>query len=61
MLQVCRGADFAREPVDPKRFGKLRSEDLDRYWTVVPEIAGEIDRCRTALTELALDAIAVLQ
>jgi hypothetical protein len=61
VLQVGSGADLAREPVDTQRFGELGSKHLDRDGAVVPEVAGEIHRCRAALTELALDAITVLE
>lgn len=61
MLQVGGGADLAREPVDAERLCQLRTKYLDRNRAVVPEIAGKVDGCRTALTELTLDAIAVLE
>ena len=61
VLQIRGGADFARESVDAERLSQLRPKNLDRYGPVVPEIAGKIDGRGTAFTELALDAIAVLQ
>ena len=61
VLQVGGGANLARESVDAERFRKLRTKDLDRDWAIVPQVAREIDSRRTALTELALDAIAVFQ
>lgn len=61
MLQVRSSADLACEPVDAERLRKLRTKDLDRDGAIVPQVAREIDSRRTALTELALDAIAVFQ
>lgn len=61
MLEVRGGPDLARESVNAECFGELRTEDLDRDGAIVPEVAGEVHGRRAALTELTLDAVAVLE
>ncbi len=59
MLQVGGGADLAQEAVGADGGGQLGAQNLDRHLSLMPEVAGEIDRRHAALTQFTLDAVAV--
>jgi hypothetical protein len=61
VLEARGGADLAEKPLGAERRRELRVEDLERYEALVPEVAGEIDRCHTAAPELPLEQVAVDQ
>jgi hypothetical protein len=61
MLKVRGSANLPRESINAEGLRKLRAEDLDRDWPVMSQVAREVDGRRAPLTELALDAVAVLQ
>jgi len=53
--------DLPDEPLGAQRVRQLGMEDLQGDRTVVPEIAGEIDRGHAATAELALEHVAVTE
>jgi hypothetical protein len=61
VLEIGRGANFPRKPIDAECFSEFRPEDLYRDGAIVPQVTREINGRRAALTELALDAVPVLQ
>ncbi len=58
MVQLGGDADFAGEPLGAERMGELGVKDLDRHGAIVPKVVGEVDGGHTALSELALEAVA---
>ena len=50
--------DLPNEPLGAERLRQLGVKDLEGDWTLVPEIAGEVDGGHAAAAELALDRIA---
>ena len=58
MLQPGGEPDLALEALGAERRGQLGMEHLERDRTVVPEVAGEIDRGHAAAAELALEHVA---
>ena len=61
MLEVGGGPDLGEEPLGPDHRGELGPEHLERHLAVMPEVYREIDDRHPAVTDLALDAIAVAQ
>src|SRR4051812_25318265 len=61
MLQICCGLDLGEEPLGADDGGQLGAEDLERHAAVMAQVLREVDRSHPALTELALDAVAVLE
>ena len=59
VAQVRRRCDLLEKALWTERSGNLRPEHLDRHHAIVLEIPSEIDRRHPALTELALDSVAV--
>ena len=59
VLQAGGHLDLAEEPVRAERGGEVGTEDLHRHLAVVLEVLGEVHRRHAALTQLALEAIAV--
>ena len=53
--------NLPNEPLRTQHLRKLRMQNLQGDRTVVPEIAGEIDRGHAATAELALERVAVRQ
>ncbi len=61
MAQRGDGVDLGEEAVGADGGGELGAEHLDGDIAIVLEVVREIDRGHAALTELALDPVAVGQ
>ena len=61
MVEPGGEPDLPDEPLGAQRVRQLGMEDLQGDRTVVPEIAGEIDRGHAATAELALEHVAVAE
>jgi len=61
VLQPGGDLDLAEEAVRTQRGGQLGAQDLERHFAAVLEILREIHRRHPALSQLALQAIAVGQ
>ena len=59
MLQVRGGLDLFQESLGAEDGGEFGTEDLEGDFAVVAEVVREIDRGHAALTEFAVEAVAV--
>jgi hypothetical protein len=59
VLQSGGELDFTLEPLGSQGGGQLWVQHLQRDGAVVPEVLGEVHRCHTTASKLALDAVAV--
>jgi len=59
VLQVCRDADCAQEPLDAEHRAELGAEDLERDRAVVLRVARQEHGGHAALPDLALDTVAI--
>ncbi len=59
MLQPGRGLDLAQEPLATQGRPEIGMQHLDSDLAVMAEIVGEVHRRHAALSELALDPVAV--
>lgn len=59
MMELGGDLDFAQEAIGANRLGKLGTHHLDGDVAMMAQVFGQIDRCHTATTELALDAVTV--
>ena len=59
MLQVGGDLNLLEEPLGAQHGGQLGPEDLDRHFSVVFEVLGEVDRGHAARAEFFLDDVAV--
>jgi len=58
VLEARRRPDLGQKRGGAHDRGELGLQDLQRDLSPVPDVVGQIDRGHTALTELALDAVA---
>jgi hypothetical protein len=61
MRQAGDRLDLTLEALGPESRRELGVEDFESYWSLMPEVAREVDRGHAAPTELALEHIAVTQ
>ena len=61
MLEPGGDLDLAEEPLGAERGGELGPENLDGDFSAVPEVGGQVDHGHAALTQLALQRVAVGQ
>jgi hypothetical protein len=61
MLQSGSKLNLALEPLGTERGGQLGVEHLECDWTLVLDVAGQIDRGHAPTTKLALEHVAVAQ
>jgi hypothetical protein len=61
MLQPRRQLDFALEALGAQRCRQLRLENLERYGTIVLDVARKVDRRHTATAKLPFNRIATGQ
>jgi hypothetical protein len=59
MLQPSDVPNFEKETLGPYGGSKLRMENLECDQSVMPDVAGEIDRGHAAPTQLALEQVPV--
>jgi hypothetical protein len=60
MLETRGKVDLTQEALGPQGV-QLGTHDLQGDTTIVSEVVCEIDRCHTALSELALETVAIRQ
>ena len=58
MMELLADPDLLQKAIGAKRFGELGPEDLDRDIMPALLVAGQVDDCRSAMTNLALDLVA---
>jgi hypothetical protein len=61
MLQAGSQLDLAEEALATLGAAQLGPDDLERHGTLVPQIAGEIDRSHAARADLALEQVSLTQ
>ena len=59
MLQTCSDVNLGEKPFGAEYRCELGEENLDRDFSSVAKIFGEVDCCHSALAELALDAVSI--
>jgi len=61
VLEGGSKADFSEEALGPEHGAQLGAEHLQRDWTIVLEVAGQVDRSHATAPELALERVAIGQ
>ena len=60
VLEVRGGLDLSQEALGPDYGCQFGLQDLERDFTLVLEVVGEVDGRHAAFAELALDVVAAL-
>ena len=61
VMHLCDDMNLARKAVDSHRGAELRTEDLERDFTIVLDVAREIHHGHSTLADLAFDFIAAAE
>ena len=56
-MQLGGEPDLSQEALASHRGGEFRTENLDGYRPVMPEVAGEVDGCHAPAPELVFDVV----
>ena len=59
MLKICSYANFTEKSIGAEHCAELRTQELQRYRSIVSKITREINRGHTAGAYLTLDVVPV--